>query len=509
MFSDALSNKFSRLQLDSKPSRCSSNCASLPTEILLNIFSYVSTSDLLLNVATASKTFYEMTKDTSVHVSVTLLDCIEQQSALRFFEKNNSIQEVNILPGKTHPQDIQLGNHLLKSLRSQKCLRVINFESKMYVDEDQLIYLLMQPSAKFLRKIQIMRFWVETLDPKPNFDWISQYPYPYEDFDWICHAINLSHLKLSYPSRVTYNTIMKIGKVSKKLKFLQIRGNFSAHPEMKVTTILQANQKSLKELQLNDYMCNEEEANLLIHFDQLESLSISLHCPNISKQRFYMITQNKHLKSLHLWLFFDSCKHINALDLVNLLYQPNLCAITSLVLSYTEKNNYNNEILTAVASLKNLKELYFNSSLRQCQKGNTYQGLFLVLHGCTQLEKIILQHKIQFQKDQFVKIFTMNLPNLKVVGLHHYDQNFNVDPIFVMECLYKSKSMNILQLGTNLYYKQGEKTVNLLAINGCENFHKHFPGAMADVKKAFDFKIYFDQRTEYVLKKIFIYKNLF
>ena len=213
----------------------------------------------MLNVAKASKAFYVLTKETSVHISVTFSDNVEEQSALKFLEKNKLIEELNIIPGKNDQQIISLGNHILNSLSGHKYLKVINLKTRMPVNEDHLIKLLQQPNAKHLKKIEIKNFGAPKPNSYPNFDWIREYPYLIEDFGWICHATNLSHLKLGYSPYsygVNYNTLMNIGKVSKKLVSLRITGNFSnsrSNPILNVTSILKANQKTLKEFEISDY----------------------------------------------------------------------------------------------------------------------------------------------------------------------------------------------------------------------------------------------------------------
>ena len=48
----------------------STQLSQLPEEILLKIMSLVPTQDLLLNVATVSKQFYELSKNTAAHIHV-------------------------------------------------------------------------------------------------------------------------------------------------------------------------------------------------------------------------------------------------------------------------------------------------------------------------------------------------------------------------------------------------------------------------------------------------------
>jgi hypothetical protein len=490
------------------------NIPPIPNEILLKIFSYVSTCDLLLNVAKVSKRFHQLTYHPSVHIVVTLLDSVDQNPALRFFEENNCIEEVNIFTGKYDPHLIHLGSHLLiKSLWNQKCLRVINLETRMHVDEDHLVYLLQQPNAKKLKKIKIMKFWCEQMLPYPNFDYISRYPYPIGDFDWVCHANNLSHLDLGYTSEsfgVNFNTLMNIGKVSKQLVSLIITGNFSynrLNPILNVTSILRANQNSLKEFRLSNYQCLEEDVSTLIQCDNLESLCFELSYQNISRQDFYLIIQNKQLKNLHLRMMPGHFKTINVYDLAHLLRQPNLANLTSLRLSVSDGKNYNH-ILKAIASLKNLKELYVLPYIYIYIRVETHKGLFAILNGCKNLEKLILWVTLKFDKDKFKKIFTMNLPNLRVLGLHHYGQNIDVDSKFVMNCLYTSKSIKIVRLDTVLYYKQDLKSDNLLTIDGYENFREKFPDVAAEVVKAFDFKNFLIQVVQEIFRKGVIYENI-
>ena len=256
---------------------------------------------------------------------------------------------------------------------------------------------------------------------------------------------------------------MNIGKVTKRLESIRITGDFTY---LKMTSILQANQKSLKEFQFQTYSFTESDAIILFQSDHLESLCISLHCPVISNQIFYMISLLNHLRSLHLQVNLLECKHINLEDLANILCHPNLTKLESLRLSYKAKKNQNNKILTAIASLKHLKELYFNPEFYFYpafgigQKGNSYQGLFMILHGCSQLEKIVLHFNIKFQNDKFKNIFTMDLPSLKVLGMQH-DDYVGLDQNYIVECMNHSKSLKLVGLDTILFYRQKSPSTSI------------------------------------------------
>ena len=175
-----------------------------PTEILLKILSYVSTRDLLLSVAKASKKLYALTKDSAVHISVTLYDSVEEKSALQFLEENNCIEELNILPGKMNPWKSGLNKDLLNTLCAQKRLRVLNLETRIVISENQFIKLLQQPNANFLKKIKITRL------RGPFRDW------NYPKIDGIFHANNLTHIKLGYTLDVNVYTLMMIANIAKK-----------------------------------------------------------------------------------------------------------------------------------------------------------------------------------------------------------------------------------------------------------------------------------------------------
>ena len=256
-----------------------------------------------------------------------------------------------------------------------------------------------------------------------------------------------------------------------------------------MASILRENQKSLKEFHINDYNCSEEDAIALIQCTQVESLCFILNSENISKQTFNMITQSKHLETLHLITYFGSSTNIQVQDLANVLCQPNLSQLTSLRLS-CPKRIFHNELLTAIASLMNLKDLCLDQNLYLYEE--TYEDLGTILRNCKKLEKIVLHVKFKFHEIGFKNLWQLELPCLKVVGIHCYS-GLKLDPKFVVNCLKKSKSIKLLCFDKVKYYRDKKANNKLFSFYEYEEFHDKFPEAVLELNNAFRFTRYHSQ----------------
>lgn len=74
----------------------------LPVEILLTIFSYIPTYDLLQNVARVSKYFYALTRDPDVHRSVTFTNHVNTDKAIEFLKDKTKVATYFIVFDKVY-----------------------------------------------------------------------------------------------------------------------------------------------------------------------------------------------------------------------------------------------------------------------------------------------------------------------------------------------------------------------------------------------------------------------
>ena len=125
----------------------------------------------------------------------------------------------------------------------------------------------------------------------------------------------------------------------------------------------------------------------------------------------------------------------------------------------------------------------------------------VLLCGCKNLEKIIIQANLKFHKKPFKKMFKMDLPNLKFLKIDYYDKrNINIDPKFVVKCLSSLKSMKILNLNNEIYYRQEDECLNSFKQYDYNECYKHFPAAVTDANKAFH-----TQEEKFIFKKFYMF----
>jgi hypothetical protein len=81
-----------------------------PPEVLIKIFQYLPTGDLLLNVARVSKKFSKLTKDPAVHCQVSIP---RRYPAIKFLERATLIQSLEIVTRKNEHGIYEEGNPLV------------------------------------------------------------------------------------------------------------------------------------------------------------------------------------------------------------------------------------------------------------------------------------------------------------------------------------------------------------------------------------------------------------
>ena len=135
------------------------NITDLPDELLVKIFTYVRTSDLLQNVAKVSKRFNRLSQDPGAHVSVQLLHCSDRNSrqVTKFLKGKNQIEKVAL-----RCESDFLLTFDLAVMKQKKTRSVAVYSPNLSVVVEQLA-----TNPNKARQIQELRIWLgETQLPK-------------------------------------------------------------------------------------------------------------------------------------------------------------------------------------------------------------------------------------------------------------------------------------------------------------------------------------------------------
>ena len=110
----------------------------LPPELVIKILSYVSTEDLLNNVAITSKQFYSLTKDQACHLNISLPFNVNKSAAAQFLTLASQIQELNIFTfeedlfelrkAMPNTRAVLFCDEILAAVSMHTNLRVVNIE---------------------------------------------------------------------------------------------------------------------------------------------------------------------------------------------------------------------------------------------------------------------------------------------------------------------------------------------------------------------------------------------
>lgn len=196
-----------------KPEEQELNNTVLPDEILVKMFSYLSTTYLLQNVSRVSKDFYKLTKETLSHRCVTLSDNAEKVS--RFLTSNKSIVALNLMPRQ---KNVVIWKNIVISFSKDSFAKtgycILNIESELSMNENSLILLLKNPKNINLKNLKIRNY--HNIDAEETLS------------NWTYYASNLRHLELccSYGEfqnearSAKTSTLIKIGQASKKLEYM-------------------------------------------------------------------------------------------------------------------------------------------------------------------------------------------------------------------------------------------------------------------------------------------------
>ena len=226
-----------------------------------------------------------------------------------------------------------------------------------------------------------------------------------------------------------------------------------------------------------------------------------------------MIGIHKDLESLCLNMNYQN--NISSEDVAQLIGQSTLSKLAYLQVQSTNLHLFNCQILKSIISLENLTSLHLSQCLNEFQE--TYNHLFEFLQKCSKkLENLSLAIKINFDQEEFLKIFELNLPNLKFLGLHlhgnikddsflrslgvtNFEGNY-LNQKVIMNSLNHSNSIKVLRLDTNLYVRQN-MTCSEWSLIEHVDFFDEYSKALAEIFDAFRYSPY---QSDYGLGRIYI-----
>jgi hypothetical protein len=257
----------------------------LPNEILLKIFSYVPTIDLIRNVSKVSRSFKQLSKDPLSHVALHLddleLSATDFRNFKQFLKGKYSIQEV-YLPFLDR---FEFGTYLNQMILQQRCTRVIDCQSMDENGSQRVLKLLAQHPEKAR---QLKRFSFTCLTPDVMF--------VLPDFK------NLTHLQVTELKSDSFNDLTRQAAVTlNKLECFSVSSEDSKdldHSEW-FSSFLEANQHSLKVLDLPDYECRTKDFESITSVcAQLETLN--LNCLNVDKEDLLKMVNFRKISDLKI-----------------------------------------------------------------------------------------------------------------------------------------------------------------------------------------------------------------
>jgi hypothetical protein len=275
----------SAIQLDISVIHPDLGIAKLPNEILLKIFSYVPTIDLIRNVSQVSQSFKQLSKDPLSHVALHLddfeLTATDFRNFKQFLKGKYSIQEV-YLPFLDR---FEFGTYLNQMILQQRCTRVIDCQSMDENGSQRVLKLLAQHPEKAR---QLKRFTFTCLTP----DVIFVMP----DFK------NLTHLQVTELKSDSFDDLTRQAAVTlNKLECFSASSEDSEgldHSEW-FSSFLEANQHSLKVLDLPDYECRTTDFESITSVcAQLETLN--LNCFNVDKEDLLKMVNFRKISDLKI-----------------------------------------------------------------------------------------------------------------------------------------------------------------------------------------------------------------
>ena len=295
--------------------------STLPNELLIKILSYLSTEELLKNVARVSKHFYILCNSPLLHQVLTVRACENDAYFLRaanFLRRASMMTELHL-----HTKDGQYFQELLKLIENHHHLKVLRVYGCVPLRVSSFYTL---SSSEWW--INLREFHVEVY--REDFNELAKLP----DFEFIMSKLgskgNLTHLdfgrqKIWHGSaQVSMFNIIK-GPNMKQLKNITI---YKYYDESQMLEIVKGRKDSLEELKI----CNS-----------CSSFDFVTLCPNIKylsiqqtlvRDLLHILPSLKNLSSLeifprrHVWNGFE----VNLLEITDVLRPDSLPSLTSLKL---------------------------------------------------------------------------------------------------------------------------------------------------------------------------------
>ena len=145
-----------------------SNILFLPTEILTKILSYLSTYDLLQNVALTSRFFSQLSKSPKVHLNVSFSVLSDETGAIDFLRKVILIEELQIKPVKFwqwKPDRKKISNYksLLETISKFPHLKAIKTFSRVSLDA-----FVSFKDSKWWNKLTKIQMYLDYQDKDPS-----------------------------------------------------------------------------------------------------------------------------------------------------------------------------------------------------------------------------------------------------------------------------------------------------------------------------------------------------
>ena len=295
--------------------------STLPNELLIKILSYLSTEELLKNVAQVSKHFYVLCKSPLLHQVITVMACENNADFLRmtnFLRRATMMTELHL-----HTKDGRDCQEVLQAIKNHHHLRVLWVYGcvSLYSFSFYTLY-----SSEWWENL--IEFHVEVY--REDFNELVKLP----DFEFIMSKLgskgNLTHLDFGRQkiwdgfSQVSMFNIIK-GPNMKQLKNITI---YKYYDESQMLEIVKGRKDSLEELKI----CNS-----------CSSFDFVTLCPNIKhlsiqqtlvRDLLHILPSLKNLSSLeifprrHVWNGFE----VDLLEITDVLRPDSLPSLTSLKL---------------------------------------------------------------------------------------------------------------------------------------------------------------------------------
>jgi len=417
-------NHFRRMKV-SDEQRSTISINDLPNELLVKIFSNISTFGLLLNVALVSKRFYELTKNPEVHRVVTLKLTGHQlwkQSAENFLKTAIQLKELHIKRNGTW--DSEDYSPLSTSL------------PEICVMDDVILATLQHPHLKVIdicltagavsvnciSKLRRAEWWTKLTKITLKIETNKKDTTLKLDEEEVTTALqtlgkagNLKCLNADIPERI----YSEIALFSKNLEIMK-RIPAIKHEAWK--KIVQEKKDKLRELEIcSDF--SPQDLKLILKFENLTAMAIHSRTFN----SFEILPQLKHLQSLELRLCRNPIVEIGRPAFKDSLPPRCLRRLQSLQLVSTTTENIPPGVFEAFAkACPNLRNLKVED---QCKKPRftmsaNYQFETILCHfidSCSILERLILATRFKFEvRNWLLCRISSKLPLIRLVHLGYF-----------------------------------------------------------------------------------------